>query len=159
MANKGKAVMQVFSREIMAKVARQFYWYYNKKARSITMQEALALIDYELDGSSKPPTGIGSMDYSKPVVKSSNISKPTKSEIDQIASKYDRWDSVFEELMAKIQGDREMMKFILLVFKHQYNDEQVSSAMHITRTTYYRYRSTILTKAAIIAIVHAVIRV
>ncbi len=154
--------MQVFSREVMAKVARQFYWYYNKKEKSITLQEALDLIDYELGGGSKLPNGIGAMDYSTPRVQSSSIHKPSKARIDEISEKYesaDDWDTIFDELLIKCKDDKEMMKFILLVFRHQYNDEQVSTAMHITRTTYYQYRSTVLTKAAIIAILNKVIKI
>lgn len=156
--------MQVFSREIMAKVARQFYWYYNNKQRSITIKEAMQLIDFELGGSCTSLKDIGSIDYSKPSVKTSNIHRPTESQIEQIYEKIDaqnvtdKWDSVFDELLNAIKGDREMMKFVLLVFKHQYSNEQVGGAMHITRSTYYQYRSTVLTKAAIIAIANAVIK-
>lgn len=156
--------MQVFSREITDYIAHEFCNYFQRKTnktKRMSVKEAKALIDYAGTPSPSPSTRSG-IDYSKPRVSGGGIKKPSEDKIALILQKIDEqtlWDEVFDELIEKVKKEPDAKRFILLMFREKLKEEDICDKMIITRATYYRYRSIILSKAAVIAVKKDLIKV
>ena len=151
--------MQVFPREVTGRIANQFYAYYERKTRKrMTLRDAALLIDYVAGPS--PGQGSGRpLDISSPRVSGGGRVRPGEVRIERMLRKYmredendDSWDSVFDDLIGRYNEEPDMQRFILLTFRDRLGDLDICEKLHIGRTTFYKYRLSILYQAGILAV-------
>ena len=124
----------------------------------MTYKDARTLIDYA--GSPAPqPHDIGAMEYDKPRVAGGGRTRPTSVEVDMLLKTLDdeaedirEWSVLFEELIRRCEAEPEAEQVIKLAYEERRYEEDICKEMGIGKTTYYEYRSTILKRAAVLAV-------
>lgn len=150
--------MQLFSREIMDYIDRRFQAHYCKRTSQMSIAEANMLIDY-VSGPVPIPHGLRASDYTKPRVSGGGKTRPTRAQVDLLFNKVEKqydldsaWDGVFENLITRCENEPDAKKIIEYTYEERLYDSDICEKMNISRTTYYEYRSTILSRAGLLAV-------
>ncbi|NLO46763.1 MAG: DUF1492 domain-containing protein [Clostridiales bacterium] len=151
--------MQVFPREVTGRIANQFYAYYERKTRKrMTLRDAALLIDFVAGPA--PGQGSGRLsDITAPRVSGGGRVRPGEVRIERMLRKYmcqaendDAWDQVFDDLIGRYNEEPDMRRFIQLTFRDRLSDLDICEKLHIGRTTFYKYRLSVLSQAGILAV-------
>jgi hypothetical protein len=146
--------MQVFPREVTDYIAEQLTAYFQRKQdRRMSVRDAAAMIDF-VSGPAPSASGGNTTDFSKPRVSGGGKVRPTEQRIEGIVRKYiaeeSEWDAVFDRLIRQCR-EHDAVKLIHYVFRDGKREAEVCEALHISRPTYYNYRSAILNRAVAMA--------